>query len=204
MLAVLAAALPAYIKIYAIAGPSMSPSVLLGDKVVVNMASYDLRLPYLDFDVARISHPERGHLVIYDDPRGFPGLKRIIGLPGDEVEMKDNKVYLNGRIVEQTAKPTSLFDDVLESIDLGSPPVELGEVFAEERLEAKSYTITYTLGRSDKASFGPVTVPDDSYFILGDHRDNSGDSRFAFQGFVSRDQIKGRMILGERKFEAEK
>lgn len=178
----------------------MSPTVLSGDTVFVNMASYDLRLPHLNYVIARTGHPQRGDLVIYEDPRSFYGLKRIIGLPGDEVWLVNNRIYIDGTSIEQTPKPAQMFTSELSGIDLGDPPVELGEVFAEEELGGTSYIVTFTAGRSDKANYGPVIVPPDSYFILGDHRDNSGDSRFEFQGFVSRKQILGKMFFRERKY----
>ena len=192
--------LSSYVRGFKIEGPSMSPTVLSGDTVYVNMASYDLRLPHLKFVIAQTGNPQRGDLVIYEDPRGYYGLKRIIGLPGDEIRLVNNRIYIDGTPVEQFPRPNEGIDAELSDIDLGDPPVELGEVFAEEKIGVESYIVTFTEGRSDKATYGPVIVPLNSYFILGDHRDNSGDSRFEFQGFVSRKQILGRMFLGKRKY----
>ncbi len=70
--------IPSYVRIFIINGPSMLPTIFLGDRVVANMANYDIRLPYSNYSMVRVSDPQRGDLVFYDDPRGFYGLKELL------------------------------------------------------------------------------------------------------------------------------
>jgi signal peptidase I len=190
VIAVIAAALaclPDYVSAYTVSGPSEAPTLLLGDRVIVNRAAYDLRLPYSTIRLARVGAPRRGDLVAFLVPnRNTLGLKRVAALPGDTVEMRENRLLINGIPADYEPLPRSDFDRV--------PPVHgLGTIVAVEKgAGVEGYRITYTPGRSPVRSFGPVNVPDDCFFLLGDHRDNSNDSRMF--GPLGRDLIFGKVV----------
>jgi len=139
---------------------SMEPALLIGDHMVVNKLCYDLKLPFTDLVLLPLGQPARGDIVVFANPAGHGSdlVKRIIGLPGETVQLRDKQVFING----QPLRP-----------DWGR------------------YT-PYARAGDD---FGPVKVPRGQYFVMGDNRDNSYDSRFWNQGrggFVPRTDIVGR------------
>ena len=180
----------AYVRAFTIAAASMSPTFLVGDLIVSNHAAYDLRLPYLDLVLLQTGEPQPGDLIMYFDiPKHVIATKRIIGIPGDAVRMENNILYINGIEARQRDVPLDFFAGV---------PVRngLGELVVKETLGSREYLITYTPGKSPVRDFEQVIVPEGKYFILGDHRDNSADSRYI--GLISRNQIKGRVFKGAR------
>ena len=184
------ALLPAFVRAYTIDGPSMSPTFWWGDRVVSSLAAYDMRFPYTDKVLFRVSDPNRGNLILYFDiPKQHIAVKRVIGLPGDTIELKENVVYINDIAANQTTLPRGEYNDVPSDNDLG-------ELVLKETLEGDTHLLTYTPQAIKVANFKPVVVPANQYFILGDNRDNSQDSRYI--GFITRDQIKGRIIYGAR------
>jgi signal peptidase I len=187
LLLIAAACLPQYVSAYTVSGPSEAPTLLLGDRVIVDRAAYDLKLPYPTIRLARVGEPRRGDLGLFLVPnRNTLGLKRVVGIPGDCVEMKENRLTINGRPVEYSPLSRPDFD--------GIPPAHgLGTVVMLERGELnEGRRITFTPGNSTLRAFAPVDVPDESVFLLGDHRDNSNDSR-AF-GPIGRDLIGGKVV----------
>jgi len=163
---------------------SMNPTILEGDLIFVNKLAYDLRFPLTMHRLARWSDPERGDIVICFSPEdGTRLVKRIIALPGDEIEMRNNVIYLNGEKLDY------------KSIDLSykkSLPNKLGDksVFTMEDLDGNIHIVMSVPSVRAKRNFGPIVVPDGKYFVLGDNRDCSRDSRFF--GFVERDSIVGK------------
>lgn len=100
-LAVLAM-LPAYLSAMMVSGPSDAPTLLLGDRVLVSLASYQVNVPYTDVRLFSRSGPKRGDMVLFYVPnRGISGLKRIAGLPGDRIELRENRLLVNGEAVQQ-------------------------------------------------------------------------------------------------------
>lgn len=174
---------------FVIAGASDAPTLLVDDKVIVNRIAYDLFLPFTEIALLSWSDPARGDMVlckipgIEDDERS---LKRVVGVPGDLVEMRDHRLYINGNELDYLIHDPADF--------AGVPAVNrLGEVIATERGAGTEHLITYTPGLdSHMASFDPVKVTERHYFLLGDSRDRSMDSR-AF-GLVPRQSILGRQI----------
>lgn len=153
---------------------SMRPTVLEGERVFVNRVAYDLKVPFTTLRVAQWSDPGRGDIVILNSPRdGKRLLKRVVGVPGDRVEMRDNRLIVNGTAA--TYRTTSTLDE-------GSPVLH-ESVFSREHLVEVSPT------RTAASTFGPVDVPLERYLVMGDNRDDSLDSRFF--GFVPRSQILG-------------
>lgn len=180
----------AYVRAFTVAAASMSPTFLVGDFIVSNHAAYDLRLPYLDIVLLQTGEPQQGDLIMYFDiPKNVIATKRIIGLPGDAVRMENNVLYINGIEAKQ--------HEVSRHIFAGVPPKNgLGDVVVRETFGSREYLITYTSGKSPVRDFAEVIVAEGNYFILGDHRDNSADSRYI--GVISREQIKGRVFQGAR------
>jgi signal peptidase I len=165
---------------------SMKPTILEGDYIIVNKLAYDVRVPFLGTPLAQRSSPARGDVVVFLPP-GEDQLyvKRVVGVPGDVVEMRDNHLLINGRPAAY-GKPAPATLARLDRADLG-PGLLRQEVFA-------GHANSVLLGNDESSphSFGPVRVPEGRYFLLGDNRDNSKDSRYF--GPVPRERITGRAV----------
>jgi len=162
---------------------SMNPTILEGDLIFVNKIAYDLRIPLTMHRLAKWSDPERGDIVICFSPEdGIRLVKRVIGLPGDTIEMKNNTLFLNGEPVGYTK--TGRDDTQLLS---GKRTVKC--VLAIEDLDGVAHSVMSIPSINAMRSFRPVTVPRGSYYVLGDNRDSSRDSRYF--GFVERESIVG-------------
>lgn len=159
-----------------ISGASMLPTLLDGDKVWVNKLAYDVKVPFTEVSLASISDPQHGDIVIIDSNAAQKRLvKRIVGIPGDTIYIQNNAVVINGTPANYEVLETEA--DSLIILE------ELPEHVHQARLSRHYYNRT-------ARTFGPVTVPDDQYFVLGDNRDNSADSRV--YSFVPREEIIGR------------
>ena len=163
---------------------SMKPTILEGDRIFVNRLAYDLKVPFTTWHVAEWADPERGDVVVlYSPADGKRLVKRVIGLPGDVIELEDNRLLING----EPAEYEPLDDAVRDQI----PAEQRARLeFAAERLGGTRHAVMITPDRFSPSTFGPVTVPAGEYFVMGDNRDNSFDSR-GF-GFVDRRAILGR------------
>ncbi|MBU1237986.1 MAG: signal peptidase I [Gammaproteobacteria bacterium] len=159
---------------------SMHPNILEGDVVLVNRLAYQLKVPLTDIIVARLGEPRRGDIVTFSSPRdGTRLIKRVIGLPGDVVEMHGKRLSINGRAADYQA------------VGLAA---EAAGVLAlrmhEQTPGGRPHDVQWLDHRASIADFGPVTIPADHYLMLGDNRDNSADSRYI--GLVRRDELIGR------------
>ena len=165
---------------------SMNPTILEGDLIYINKAAYDLRFPLTMHRLAEWSNPERGDIVICFSPEdGTRLVKRVIGLPGDTIEMKNNTIFLNGEPVGYTKVDTKYQEQLPQRLK--------GKcVLAMEDLDGYVHPVMSMPSVIAMRSFGPITVPQASYFIMGDNRDGSRDSRYF--GFVER-----RLIIGKAK-----
>lgn len=163
---------------------SMNPTILEGDLVFVNKAAYDLRVPLTLTRAAEWSHPERGDIVVFFSPTdGTRMVKRVIGLPGDVLEMRNNLLSVNGEPLEYSPLPDARPQDLApEWQDLAH--------LAQENLTGREHAVMALQGvSSPKRNFRATRVPEGQYFVMGDNRDNSLDSRF--YGCVDREQIVG-------------
>lgn len=159
-----------------ISGRSMQPTLLDGDKVWVNKLAYDMKIPFTDISLFPTGEPGRGDIVIIDSAAAGKRLvKRIIGLPGDTVYMRNNVLMVNDEIADY---------EVLAENREGITIIE--------HLYDNSYQALLSPARGNRStrSYGPAQVPDGHFFVLGDNRDNSADSRL--YSFIPRDQIVGR------------
>lgn len=158
---------------------SMKPTIEIGDRVVVNKLAYDLKIPFTTIELMKWADPRRGDIVVLFSPvDGTRLVKRVIAVPGDTVAMSENQVFVNGKAAKWSPM-TAVQDD-----DQGLTLV------TEETLFGRKHEMMLTPHVSAVRSFGPVKVPPGQYFVLGDNRDNSNDSRFI--GFISRKSIVGR------------
>lgn len=156
------------VQAFSIPSGSMQPTLLIGDYLLVNKFSYGIRNPFTNKVVIPVSEPKRGDVVVFIFPQdpGKDYIKRVVGLPGDEVRLRNKKVYINGKLLDM---PQAVNTDPL----MLPPP----------------------RGPLDSArdNFGPVTVPPGAYFVMGDNRDHSYDSRF--WGFVPQDALRGKAFI---------
>jgi signal peptidase I len=154
---------------------SMNPSIVEGDRIFVNKLAYGLKVPFTTWHLAHWDQPQRGEIVVFRSPvDGTRYVKRVVGLPGDTIQMIDNRLLINGVAARY------------ESV--GSP--SRGRILASEVIAGESHPVMATPALPARRNFGPIAVPLDQFFVLGDNRDNSADSRFI--GFIPRDNILGR------------
>jgi signal peptidase I len=162
---------------------SMHPTILEGDVVLVNRLAYGVKIPLTDTVITRLADPRRGDIVTFSSPQdGRRLIKRVIGIPGDVVAMRDKRLSINGVRVEYAA--TGL------ATEFGAGDAPRAALQLEESIDHRSHEIQWLAGAHTAADFGPVTVPADQYLMLGDNRDNSADSRFI--GLVPRTLLIGR------------
>lgn len=163
---------------------SMKPTILEGDRIIVNKLAYDLKVPYTTWHLAQWADPKRGDIVVFFSPAdGKRLVKRVVGLPGDEIAMLKNRVFINGEPLE--------YDPLEGKIIAQLPPEQQRQFrFFREYLTDSAHPIMLSATRPSIDTFAPITVPAEHYFMMGDNRDNSADSRFF--GFVKRQQIVGR------------
>lgn len=161
---------------------SMRPTILEGDVVFVDRLAYDVKLPLTDISVARLGEPQRGDVVTFSSPvDGTRLIKRLVAVPGDVVELRHGVLLING-VAAEYSDTTELAEHVGEGVVL---PAQR----STEHVAGNSRTVQFLSGVGAQRSFGPVTVPADHFFMLGDNRDNSEDSRYI--GFVPRHLLIG-------------
>ena len=152
------------IQAFKIPSGSMLPTLLIGDHLLVNKFIYGIRVPFSGKVLVPLKDPKSGDIIVFKFPkdRSIDYIKRVVGEPGDKIEVKNKKLYRNGKLAE--------------------------DPYAH-------YTSTVVLpgSVSPKDNFGPITVPEGKYFVMGDNRDNSSDSRF--WGFVETNDVLGKAMI---------
>jgi signal peptidase I len=145
------------VQAFKIPSGSMKPTLLVGDHILVNKFIYGIKIPFTDKALISLSQPERGDVVVFKYPLDTKKdyIKRVIGLPGDRVELSERKLIINGQTVDDPHAKYSLHGNL--------------------------------------RNFGPVAVPNDHLFVMGDNRDESSDSRV--WGFVPISYLKGKAFL---------
>jgi len=152
------------VQAYKIPSRSMVPTLLVGDHLLVNKFIYGVKVPFFRKTIIPITDPQRGDIVvfIYPNDRDKDYIKRVIGVSGDMIEIKNKIILLNGK---QYSDAFGIYSD----------------------------NITYPASMQPRDNFGPVTVPPNSLFVMGDNRDESADSRF--WGFVDLKDVEGKAFI---------
>jgi signal peptidase I len=158
---------------------SMESTLLVGDFLLVNKAAFGAAIPRTAIRLPALSHPRRGEIVVFVPPhdRGRTYVKRVAGVPGDTLTMLDRTLYVNGLPVDE---PFTRYNDLRDSHSPGM-------------MWQCEHTLRTGDCRPTRDSWGPVAVPVGHFFLLGDNRDDSQDSRH--WGFVPRAGVRGRPLL---------
>jgi signal peptidase I len=164
---------------------SMNPTIIEGDLVYVNKVAYDLRFPLTLHSLKRWSDPKKGDISVMFSPEdGIRLVKRVIGVPGDAIEMRNNVLYINGNRLDYSELPEEQTKDLENELRRIS-------IFAEENLAGRRHAVMSIPSiPTNKRSFESIVVPEGHYFVVGDNRDLSKDSRYF--GFVERSQFVGK------------
>lgn len=161
---------------------SMMPTLLEGDFIFVNKFAYGLRLPVLNTEIVPLGSPERGDVVVFKLPSdpNVNYIKRVVGLPGDVVNYQQGtkQLTINGESV-----PLELVGEYEE---------DYGVQLAREKLGEHEHDVLLTRGRLSPG--GTYVVPEGHYFMMGDNRDNSRDSRFEGVEFIPEDRLVGKAV----------
>ena len=158
------------IEPFRIPSNSMMPTLLTGDFILVNKFSYGIRMPLIDKKIIDLGAPQRGDVVVfrYPDDETTPFIKRVVGLPGDRIGYFNKVLYVNGEPMIQT--------DLGTYVGLGSGSGMTGANWRNEQLDQMLHQILVQTGIPTLS--GEVLIPEGHYFVLGDNRDNSRDSRY--------------------------
>lgn len=170
------------IEPFRIPSGSLEPTLLVGDFVAVNKFIYGIRLPVIEKKIFTIAHPKTGEIVVFrwpPDP-SLDYIKRVIGMPGDTVAYRHKKLYINGQEMPQTF------------LDYETDPSS-GQTVARYQEDLNGVTHDIYIRPGTASDDFEIKVPKDSYFLMGDNRDDSADSRFF--GAVSDDYLRGKAFL---------
>ncbi len=167
---------------FRIPSSSMMPTLLIGDFILVNKFSYGLRLPVLNTKIVELGEPKRGDVVVFRPPHhpDQDWIKRVIGLPGDQIGYHNKQIYVNGEPVPM--QPAGIY------IGVGQGRDHTGFAMLRETLGGREHRALHRDHRS--RGDGEFQVPPGHYFVMGDNRDNSEDGRF--WGFVPEQNLVGR------------
>ena len=149
---------------------SMMPTLLIGDFILVNKFTYGVRLPISNAKIVEMGEPARGDIAVFRFPKDpkVDYIKRIIGLPGDRIGYYNKQLFVNGAPIKQTA--------LGEYRGVGKGDSMTGSILLSEDLAAVTHDILIRDGQPSVQ--GEFTVPEGQYFVMGDNRDNSNDSRY--------------------------
>ncbi len=183
-----------FVQAFKIPSESMQNTLLVGDHLFVNKAAYGFRIPLTQIRFLELDQIKKGDVIVFKFPAKNPEqincggyqygrdyVKRVVALPGDKVEIKDAQLYINDTLVENQGY------EIFETIKR----IEKEDVLSDKLYQKlwEEHKLEHLMGLSVRDNFGPVIVPEGSYFAMGDNRDNSCDSRF--WGPVPRENIKG-------------
>ncbi len=172
------------IEAFRIPSGSMERTLLIGDFLFVNKALYGAEIPFTGIHLPAFREPKRNDLVIFksvEEPR-LTVVKRLVGIPGDTLSMEDDRLFLNGSVAKE---PWVIRTDPL--VDHEDPKMRAWQArYLVHGRNVADY-------RPTLKNWGPIIVPADSFFVMGDNRDNSYDSRY--WGFLGRDRIRGRPLI---------
>ena len=170
------------VQTFVITSGSMEDTLLVGDMLVVNRAAIGSRIPLTDVRIPGYSSPKRLDVIVFDPPHeeNLKLVKRLVGMPGDTISMKDRILYINGVAQDEP---------YLKHSDIGDeshPWMEWQRDYLAPGMEARSYAPT-------RDNWGPLVVPEDRYFMMGDNRETSLDSRY--WGLLEGWRLEGRAVF---------
>ncbi len=149
------------VQAFKIPSGSMLPTLKIGDHLLVNKFIYGVKLPFTDIEIVPVSKPEFQDIIVFEYPENQSKdfIKRVVGLPGDKIKIKKGHLIRNGKKVPE---PYAQFSH---------------NTRAEEKFPAERWP-PHEFDRRARDNLGPIKIPEDKYFVLGDNRDESYDSRF--------------------------
>ena len=164
---------------------SMMPTLLAGDFILVNKFSYGVRLPVIDTKIIPVGKPERGDVLVFRYPKdpSIDYIKRVVGLPGDKIAYYNKQLFINGEPATQTGLGT--YDGVGAGVSMA------GSKILSENLTGVKHNILIDAQRGTLE--GEFQVPEGRYFVMGDNRDNSNDSRY--WGVVPEENLVGKAFM---------
>lgn len=170
------------VEAFHITSGSMEGTLLIGDVLFVNKSLYGAEVPFVKARLPSLREPRRNEIVIFDsmEEPGLTVVKRLVGMPGDTISMKDNLLFINSS--ERSEPYVRLTGD---TVDYAEPRMRAWQL---PRLAGDPNGYNPTL-----KTWGPIVVPPDSFFVMGDNRNESYDSRY--WGFLGRDRVRGRAAL---------
>ncbi|MCD6056272.1 MAG: lepB [Gammaproteobacteria bacterium] len=174
---------------------SLEPTVLPGDFIAVNQYAYGLRLPIVHTKILSVGEPKRGDIVVFHYPPdpSITYVKRLIGMPGDTLSYIDKVLYINGKLIPQTL--------IGNNVDI-EPAMPLPVLEKEENLLGIKHRIFIRESRANSRDFYNLKVPKDHYFMMGDNRDDSLDSRE--WGFVPEKNLIGKAFFTWLSWDSDK
>lgn len=174
------------VEAFRIPSSSMEHTLLVGDFLFVNKALYGAEVPLVHARLPAVREPVLSDIVVFDSKmqEGVKVVKRVVGMPGDTLEMRDTELFRNrARVAEPFATWTNA----------GPDPLDQQAAMKAWQLDYLLPAVDRAAYRPDRRTWGPIVVPEGQYFVMGDNRDNSWDSRY--WGFVDRRMIRGRPLF---------
>lgn len=164
---------------------SMKPTLLEGDFILVNKFKYGIRLPLLGTKIIKVSEPKQGDILVFRFPKdpSIDFIKRVIGVPGDKIKYENKTLYINGKAIEQ--------ESLGQAYDTDPRGLTYKVKHLKENLDSRPHSIYVHEG--DGTTMEEMTVPKGMYFVMGDNRDSSEDSRR--WGFVPEELILGKAFF---------
>jgi signal peptidase I len=188
------------VEAFKIPSGSMIPTLFIGDHIFVNKLAYGLKIPFsdifLDHPVFLIKRdpPKAGDVVVFIYPKdeSLYYIKRVVGVPGDQIEIRNKVLYINHKMITRDPLSVSKAEKILKEVNDPKYTVSNIEIY-NEHLKGIDHISMFDRNSYMGDPFGPITVPNDSIFVMGDNRDYSNDSRY--WGYVPIKNVKGKALV---------
>jgi signal peptidase I len=177
---------------YVIPSGSMLPTLLIHDHIFINKLIYGIRLPFSKTWIVKFREPQKGEVIVFKSPveNGVFLIKRVIAVAGDKIRYVDKKLYINDKLVETTVPLSSWDFDFVRNSELEEQKDQHERL--TENLNGHEHTVLHLNGRMEQEQ-APFVVPAGSLFMMGDHRDNSFDSRY--WGVAPEENVLGKAMF---------